>query len=710
MRRSANGAVAAAAAIALGAVSGATAASEALPRPPSGAALAAVSQPPAYGSLASQRIYFVMPDRYANGDPANDRGGLEGIRGVTGYDPADTGYYHGGDLKGLVGGCTTGDGLARIRDLGFTALWVTPPVKQKPVIAGTAGYHGYWGLDFTTVDPHLGTEADFAALVDCAHRLGMKVFLDVVVNHTADVILPTGGSSWAGDVPYRDCKGKVFDPARYAGGRTFPCLNAKSFPRPPLVLAPERDLKRPAWLNDPRRYHNRGDVDWTSCSELCYEQGDFFGLDDLFTEQPVVVDGLAALWGSWIAEYKVDGFRIDTARHVDRAFFRVWVPKIMAAARAAGVRDFQLFGEVFLGSALDLVPYVRDRGLPNLLDFPLQGALTGFAGGDVGARAVASRLDDDDYFRLADGRAPVPPTFLGNHDMGRAAFQVQERSQATGGALLRRDLLAHDLLYLLRGAPTVLYGDEIGMLGRGGDQQARQDLFPTQVDEWRTQPRVGSSPIGTGSGLDVRTHPVAERLRQLAALRDAHPALSTGATVVRRAQGPVLAVSRIDGAARREYVAAFNSGTSPARVSVTTATPGASWGPLLGDAAATSAANGSLTLTVPALGTVLLRAEADLPSRAPARPTLRVRGDDLTEMWEVGATVAGAAPVSVAFAVRRKTGGWRRLAVDDSPRYRALLDPVRFRRGEKVHLVAVARSVDGRTAVSRVVPFTVRRR
>ncbi|HSL63814.1 MAG TPA: alpha-amylase family glycosyl hydrolase, partial [Gaiellaceae bacterium] len=457
MRRCASS-VAAVAVIALGGLPGANAASEATPRPPAGAALRALSQPPAYSSLSAQRIYFVMPDRYANGDPANDRGGLDGTRAVTGYDPADTGYYHGGDLKGLVGGCTTGDGLARIRELGFTALWVTPPVKQRPVIAGTAGYHGYWGLDFTTVDPHLGAEADFAALVECAHRLGMKVYLDVVVNHTADVILPTGGSSWAGDVPYRDCNGRVFDPARYAGGRTFPCLNARSFPRPPLVLAEERNLKRPEWLNDVTRYHNRGDVNWSSCSELCYEQGDVYGHDDLFTEQPVVVNGLAELWGSWIARYKVDGFRVDTARHVDRAFFRVWVPRIMAAARRAGVPDFQLFGEVLLGSSIDLVPYVRDRGLPNLLDFPLQGALAGFAGGEVSARAVATRLADDDYFRLADGRAPVPPTFLGNHDMGRAAFQLQERSRASGNELLRRDLLAHDLLYLLRGAPTVLYG------------------------------------------------------------------------------------------------------------------------------------------------------------------------------------------------------------------------------------------------------------
>ena len=128
--------------------------------PPSATETAALAKPGAPSSLASQRIYFVMPDRYANGDPANDRGGLTGSANVTGYDPADTGYFHGGDLKGLT------DRLQRIRDLGFTALWITPVLKQQTVNSGSAGYHGYWGLNFTTVDPHLGTDQDFATLVD----------------------------------------------------------------------------------------------------------------------------------------------------------------------------------------------------------------------------------------------------------------------------------------------------------------------------------------------------------------------------------------------------------------------------------------------------------------------------------------------------------------------------------------------------------------
>ena len=86
-------------------------------------------------------------------------------------------------------------------------------LKQDPVENGSAAYHGYWGLDFTTVDPHLGTDQDFADLVAKAHGLGLKVYLDVVVNHTADIVQLTGTSYT--DAPYRDCHGKAFNPARY---------------------------------------------------------------------------------------------------------------------------------------------------------------------------------------------------------------------------------------------------------------------------------------------------------------------------------------------------------------------------------------------------------------------------------------------------------------------------------------------------------------
>jgi glycosidase len=698
VRRSASAALAAALVAALPAA----AAPDAVPAPPTGATLAALAQPPTRSPIADERLYFVMPDRYANGDPANDRGGATGNRAATGYDPADIGWFHGGDYKGLTGDCTGPKGLARIRDLGFTAIWVTPPFGQRTVQGSSAAYHGYWIRDFTTVDSHLGSERDFGAFADCAHRLGLKVYLDVVVNHTADVIVPTGSSY--SDAPYRDCHGRVFAPARYAGGKVFPCLKAANMPRVPVLLPGDRNAKKPAWLNDVRRYHNRGDIDFDSCSEICFEQGDFFGLDDLFTEQPVVVAGLADVYASWIRRFKIDGFRVDTAKHVDARFFRSWVPRLRAAARAAGVQDFERFGEVFVTDAVELSGYVRRRGLPNVLDFPLQDAVTRFAAGEAGAKGIAARFEDDDYFLGANGVAHTPPTFLGNHDIGRAARVIKDRSGGKSGAeLLRRVQLAHSLLYLLRGAPVVYYGDEVGIVGAGGDKQARQDLFPTQVREWQTDERVGSPPIGTGSSFDVVGHPLSEHLKALAALREAQPVLSRGSTAVRRAERGVLVVSRFDAVERREYVAAFNATTRPVTTTFAAAS-GSTWTPLFG---ATAPLTGG-RLTIPALTAVLYRADA-LARTTAVRPGIVLQPDDLSGLLRVSAPGVGA-PRSVAFALKRAGGAWRRVAVDDSPPFRAFLDPAAFRRGETIQLVAIARDLEGAVMVSRVLSATPRRR
>ncbi len=117
-----------------------------------------------------------------------------------------------------------------------------------------------------------------------------------------------------------------------------------------------------------------------------------------------MVNGLAEVFGEWIRQFKVDGFRVDTAKHVDRAFFERWAPKILATARAAGVSDFEIFGEVFTTDAVELSSFVRDRAIPNVIDFPLQDSLVRYAGGSAGARGIATRLADDDYFRRAVGR------------------------------------------------------------------------------------------------------------------------------------------------------------------------------------------------------------------------------------------------------------------------------------------------------------------
>ena len=461
-------------------------------------------------------------------------------------------------------------------------------------------------------------------------------------------------------------------------------------------------------------YHNRGDIDFGSASPIELEQGDFFGLDDLFTEQPKVMQGLADVYSEWVRKYKLDGFRVDTAKHVNAAFFRLWAPRVLAAARAAGVNDFEIFGEVTINDAIELSSFVRDRGLPNVLDFPFQAVAAGFAAGRTAPTALADRIQDDDYFRYTPNVMPTPVTFLGNHDMGRAAFQLLGHG-ASEEQLLPRLLLGYDVLYLLRGAPTVYYGDEVGMIGTGGDKEARQDMFPTQVDEWKTEPRVGSPPIGNGSSFDVTDNPIELRLKELGALKDAHPALSTGAMIVRRAQSGVLVVSRIDWAAKREYVVALNSGgggrpglrTRPLRRRAR----GPGWQGRWGPSRAARAA--SCSSRVPAMGAAVYEADVQHPRRPRrATPTLKVAKDDFSSLWRASATVpAGSPPVTVSFAIKRKpSAAWQLLAADDSPPFRGFLDRKKFAKKQKVYLVAIARSLDGQTAVSKVVGLVPRPR
>ncbi len=217
-------------------------------------------------NLTRERFYFVMADRFANGTAANDEGGLTGGRLETGFDPTSKAFYHGGDLAGII------DKLDYIEDLGTTAIWMTPSFKNRPVQGSpgkeSAGYHGYWITDFTTIDPHLGTNADLKRLIDAAHARGMKVFFDIITNHTADVLdypdrhvgTPSEFYVSKETSPYRDAAGVAFDDRDYASGSTFPEIDAAtSFPYQPVVPPGRRErVKTPAWLNDPTMYHNRG--------------------------------------------------------------------------------------------------------------------------------------------------------------------------------------------------------------------------------------------------------------------------------------------------------------------------------------------------------------------------------------------------------------------------------------------------------------------
>lgn len=560
-------------------------------------------------------IYFVLPDRFENGDPGNDKGGLKGDRLKTGFDPAARGFYHGGDIKGLIAR------LDYIQGMGVTALWVGPVFKNKPVQgpAGqeSAGYHGYWITDFTQVDPHFGTNADFKALVDAAHARGMKVYMDIIVNHTADVIqyrevAPQGGYPYRSKADYPfSRKGGLHGPAINAGfaGDDDPSpanwarLTDPAFAYTPYVPKGEEHVKVPEWLNDPIYYHNRGNSEWKGESA---QYGDFSGLDDLATENPRVVSGFIDIYGSWIDRFGIDGFRIDTAKHVNPEFWRAFVPAMQARAKARGIPNFHIFGEVAtteFDPAL-LASWTRNSGLPAVLDFGFAVAAIDAVSGKSGTQELA-RLHDDDVLYAGGAKGALQlPTFVGNHDAGRLAmFIASQNPKASAKELLARDMLGHAMLLTLRGVPVIYYGDEQGFVGRGGDQLARQDMFASKVAEYNDQPLLGTASTTAQANFNP-AHPLYRLIAELTRVRLATPALTEGLSKVRTASdGPgLLVVSRFDPVTHHEVVLAFNTSARPVKNTVAVEPVSLVFSPLAGQCPLSADAPGTITITLPAFG------------------------------------------------------------------------------------------------------------
>ncbi|QTE29983.1 pullulanase-type alpha-1,6-glucosidase [Pengzhenrongella sicca] len=584
---------------------------------------------------SDEQFYFVMTDRFANGDPTNDSGGLTGDALTTGYDPTNKGFYNGGDLAGLAAN------LDYIEGLGTTAIWLTPSFTNRPVQGtganASAGYHGYWITDFTRIDPHLGTNAELEALIADAHARGIKVYFDIITNHTADVIDYTEGTYDYVDQatsPYRDAAGTAFDPATYAGTDTFPELDAaSSFPYTPTIPAADTTIKVPAWLNDPTLYHNRGNSTWAGES-VTY--GDFDGLDDLMTEHPTVVNGFVDVYDQWI-DLGIDGFRIDTVKHVNLEFWQQWTTQVLDYAHAAGKPDFFMFGEVYDADATKTSPYVRKTDMSATLDFAFQAGATGFAQGFSG-EGLSKLFASDDLYTTPDSSATAMPTFLGNHDMGRIGYLVKSASSP-----LARSELAHSLMYLTRGQPVVYYGDEQGFVGDGDlggkDKDARQSLFASQVPEFVNQALLTGETAGSVDRFDPAA-PLYAHIAELAALRESTPALSEGAQIERFADASAYAFSRVDPTERVEHLVALNNSDAARELTLTTLTPGATYAVLYGDAAPVTAdAAGQVTLTVPALDAVVLVADAPVAAPAAAGP-LTIAAPT------AGAAVDGVAPIS----------------------------------------------------------------
>ncbi|WP_294173595.1 alpha-amylase family glycosyl hydrolase [uncultured Sphingomonas sp.] len=564
-------------------------------------------------------IYFLLPDRFENGDKRNDTGGIRGGRLAHGFDPTHKGFYHGGDLRGLL------KRLDYLQGMGVTALWVAPIFKNKPVQGPpgreSSGYHGYWVTDFTQVDPHLGTNADFKALVDAAHARGMKVYMDIIANHTADVLYfaeceGRGECTYRSiaDYPYQT-RGGVTG-ARINGGflghqvgtaENFARLTDPNYAYTVKVAPAERSVKVPAWLNDPIYYHNRGDTVFRGESN---DLGDFVGLDDLMTENPRVVAGMIDVFGSWIDRFGIDGFRIDTARHVNPEFWQAFAPAMLERAKARGIPNFHIFGEV---ASDDFQPGVlakhtiRDR-LPSVLDFAFKQAVLRSVASNQPTEIWREFFSQDVLYAGGEERAKQLPTFLGNHDQGRFAFYVRQANpNASADELLKRVMLGHVLMMTARGVPTIYSGDEQGFVGDGGDQDSRETLFSSRVASYNDNDLLGSERTTAGENFDPN-HPLYRLIAELAAVRKAQPALRRGATLVRATEDApgLLAFSRLLG--NEEVVMMVNTSTQPIARNVQVDVGSTAFRALAGPCPTAAQAPGSLRISLPPLGYAICHA------------------------------------------------------------------------------------------------------
>lgn len=371
--------------------------------PESGESVSSLQTRAAVAGWRSQVIYLVMPDRFRNGDTTNDDAGSPNC-----HSAVDPQRFHGGDLEGLR------KNLGYIREVGATAVWVTPLYRQIGRQGnGNCGYHGYWA-DYTepyddALEPKLGTEANVRSLVGDMHANGMRFILDMVVNHTGDTArLPKQHPEWFHDA--RTC-GRFGDPTVYC----------------PLD-----------------------------------------GHPDFMQERADVATYLSDVASRWTSRYGIDGIRMDTAKHVPPSYFS---SSFFPAVR--GVRsDLFAIAEAFDDGSIDSGARYVNAGFDSAFHFPLRRALVdGIAkSGSVDriASAVAAGIT-----KLGMDRALDLVIFADNHDVPRFAsepgFGVPEDE------IRRRTMLALDLVFTLPGVPQLYYGDELGMYG-GGDPDNRRDL------------------------------------------------------------------------------------------------------------------------------------------------------------------------------------------------------------------------------------------
>jgi glycosidase len=315
------------------------------------------------------------------------------------------------------------------------------------------------------------------------------------------------------------------------------------------------------------------------------------------------------IYEQWITDVRVDGFRVDTARHVGIEFWPPFVAAILDHARDLGIEHFHIFGEVYEPDAGQLARFTTEGALPSVLDFAFQSAAQAYIVDGAPARVIERLILEDQVYADREATAAILPTFLGNHDMGRfAGFLRKAHPDLTDAEMFARTRLAHALMMFSRGVPVVYYGDEQGFVSDGGDQDARETLFPSQVDVYNDNDLIGTDATTADDNFDP-THPLYRAIAEMAAARHAWPALRRGRQVIRHSdlEGGLLAFSRLDDETGEEILVVVNAGTERRDASILVDGASTGWSSVLGDCVPEAPAASSYPVSVGPLDFLVCR-------------------------------------------------------------------------------------------------------
>lgn len=502
--------------------------------------------------FAAEAVYFVLTDRFVDGDSSNnhpEQGGANRtfdrpLRGANGA-PDNIGYL-GGDFRGLL------DNAAHIREMGFTSVWITPIVDNpdeaftggsaigEGVFAdrGKTGYHGYWGVNFYRVDEHLESPglsfAEFTRRMRSDH--GLRIVLDIVCNHgSPSYTMPADQPGF----------GEIYD----ANGR----LMADHQNLPPGKLDPANPLHR--W------FHSEPEL-----AELS-------NLDDT---NPEVMNYMMGAYLQWIGQ-GASAFRIDTIRHMPHAFWREFTARIRAEHPG-----FFMFGESFDYDAAKIAEHTwPENGAVSVLDFPGRARML-----EVFENPGSDYARLLDYLHLEDGvyRNPYElMTFYDNHDVTRM------KASADGF------IDAHNWLFTSRGIPVVYYGSEMAFMAGTKEHEGNRNYYgPERI-------------------ANAREHRIRRALAHIALIRRASPALQRGLQVnleIGRDRATFLRVYEKDGVNQTALVM-LNKGGVEARFAIDRWLSAGSWRDASsGEQIEIKGGHATLDLTIPAHGVRVLMLDA----------------------------------------------------------------------------------------------------